>query len=169
MSKQPEFAWDEVSGICSCAIILDDYMHGFGIAQCADEDRDMLSERTGSHIAEMRARINLLQCYKNNELRPGLKALEHLRSTMVQSKKHNPESYERKRLNIEIRNIKKDIADIEQVIEQEKKQLYAYIHSKENLYKSIRENKHEGYKDEDSEMLQKDIDLYNKVIKADNN
>ena len=166
MSKQPEFTWDDTSGICGCAIILDDYMHGFGLAQCADEDRDMISERTGQHIAEMRARINLLQCYKNNELRPGLKALEHLRSTMVLSKKHNPESYERKRLNIEIRNIKKDIIDIENAIEAEKKNLYQYINDKEHIYQRIRANDHEGYKDEDSEMLQKDIDLYNKVIKA---
>ena len=169
MSKQPDFTWDEVSGICSCAIVLDDYMHGFGIAQCADEDRDVISERTGAHIAEMRAQINLLQCYKNNELRPGLKALEHLRSTMVQSKKHNPESYERKRLNIEIRNIKKDIADIEEMIANRKETLYRYINDKENLYARIRAHDHSGYKDEDSETLQKDIDLYNKVIKAEAN
>lgn len=169
MSKRTDFTWDEVSGICSCAIVLDDYMHGFGIAQCADEDRDMLSERTGSYIAEMRARINLLQCYKNNELRPGLKALLHLKSTMTYSKKHDPDCYESKRLNIEIKNIKKDIKDIEAVIESEKKALYTYIQQKEKLYQQIRENKHEGYKDEDTETLQKDIDLYNKVIKADNN
>lgn len=168
MSKQPEFTWDEVSGICSCAIILDDYMHGFGIAQCADKDRDMLSERTGSHIAEMRARINLLQCYKNNELRPGLKALEHLKSTMIQSKKHNPESYERKRLNIEIRNMQKDIADIQTAIEAAKQELYSYINTKEILHQRFRQNDHEGYHDSDSETLQKDIDLYNR-IKADNN
>lgn len=169
MSKQPEFTWDEVSGICGCSIILDDYMHGFGIAQCAEEDRDIISERTGAHIAEMRAQINLLQCYKNNELRPGLKALEHLKSTMIKSKKHNPESYERKRLNIEIKNIKKDIADIEAEISNRKEILYTYIHNLDVIQKRIRENDHMGYKDEDSETLQKDIDLYNKVIKAEAN
>lgn len=169
MSKQPEFTWDEVSGICGCSIILDDFMHGFGIAQCAEEDRDVISERTGSYIAELRARINLLQCYKNNELRPGLKALEHLKSTMIQSKKHNPESYERKRLNIEIRNIKKDIADIEAAIEKEKQTLYEYINNKEIIHARFRQNDHEGYHDSDSETLQKDIDLYNKVIKAEEN
>ena len=169
MSKQPEFTWDEVSGICGCSIVLDNYLHGFGIAQCADKDRDMISERTGAHIAEARARINLLQNYKNNELRPGLKALEHLRSTMTQSKKHNPESYERKRLNIEIRNFQKDIEDINRSIDFEKKRLQLYINEKDKIYQRIRENDHEGYKESDTETLQKDIDLYNKVIKAEAN
>ena len=169
MSKQPEFTWDETSGICECSIFLDDYMYGFGLAQCAEKDRDMISERTGSHIAEMRAKINLLQCYKNNELRPSLKALEHLKSTMIQSKKHNPESYERKRLNIEIKNIKKDIIDVEELITKLKEDLYSYINKKEQLYQRIRSHDHVGYSDNDSTTLQKDIDLYNKVIKADAN
>ena len=129
----------------------------------------MLSERTGAHIAESRAQINLLQNYKNNVLRPGLQALKHLRSTMIQSKKHNPESYERKRLNIEIRNYEKDIADIQQAIELQKQVLYSYISSKEHLYQRIRANDHEGYKESDTETLQKDIDLYNATIKAEAN
>lgn len=169
MSKQPEFTWDEVSGICGCSIVLDNYLHGFGIAQCADIDRDMLSERTGAHIAESRAQINLLQNYKNNVLRPGLQALKHLRSTMTQSKKHNSESYERKRLNIEIRNYEKDIADIQQAIELQKQMLHTYIHNKDIIYQRIRANDHEGYKESDTETLQKDIDLYNETIKAEAN
>ncbi len=38
MGKQPIFTYDKVSGISSCAIVLDDFMQGFGVAQCAKED-----------------------------------------------------------------------------------------------------------------------------------
>ena len=165
MSKKPQFTWDEESGICSCAIILDDILHGFGIAQCAPEDNDVISERVGMHIAELRAQINLLQNFKNYELRPGLKVLKHLRSTMINSKQHDSESYERKRLNIEIRNTEKDIADINNAINQVKQNLYDYINLQERITQRIRSGDNSGYKDEDSEMLQKDIDIYEKVIK----
>jgi len=169
MGKQPEFTWDEVSGICGCSIILDNYLHGFGIAQCAEEDRDLISERVGARIAEARARINLLQNYKNYELWPGLKALKHLRSTMVQSKKHDPESYERKRLNIEIRNMEKDIADINIAIEGAKTQLYEYLHDLDKVNTRIRDTQHAGYQESDTETLQKDIDVYRKFEKAEAN
>ena len=164
MSKQPQFTWDETSGICGCSIILDDILHGFGIAQCAPEDNDIMSEQVGMHIAELRAQINLLQNFKNYELRPGLKALKHLRSTMMNSKQHDSESYERKRLNIEIRNTEKDIMDINNAINQVKQNLYDYINLQERIAQHIRSNE-PGYKDEDSEMLLKDINIYEKVIK----
>ena len=163
MGKQPEFTWDETSGICGCSIILDDLMYGFGIAQCAEEDKDVISERTGMHIAERRAQINLLQNYKNRELIPGLKALLHLKSTMVNSNNYNPKSYEAKRLDKEIKHYQQDIEDIRIAIEGAKQNLYDYINIKEKLYKRIRANDHEGYKDEDSEMLQKDIDAYERI------
>ena len=165
MSKQPIYEWDETSGIASCSIWIDDILYGFGMAECADADRDMISERTGSRIAELRAQIDILQHYKNYELRPGLKALLHLKGTMTLSSKYNPESYEAKRLNKEINNFKKDIIDTNKAIQLTKQQLYNYIKKKEILYQRIRAKDHEGYKDEDSETLQKDIALYERVIK----
>ena len=55
----------------------------------------------------MRAQINILQNYKNRELRPGLKALVHLKGTMQISTRYNPNSYEAKRLDKEIKNKEK--------------------------------------------------------------
>ena len=117
MGKRPEFTFDEISGICGCSIVLNDFLQGFGIAQCADEDRDVISEKTGMQIAEYRAQINLLQNYKNRELWPGLKALEHLKGTMENSKKFNPKSYEAKRLDKEIKHYKEGIEDINIAVE----------------------------------------------------
>lgn len=134
------------------------------MAECAEQDRDVISERTGMHIAEMRAQINLLQNYKNHELYPELKAYKHLLGTMIKSPRYNPKSYEAKRLNREIFNVKKTLKEINEAIDIAKKQLYEYINTKEILYQRIRTNDHEGYKDEDSEMLQKDIEVYEKII-----
>ncbi len=164
MGKQPEFTYDEASGITSCAIILDDFLYGFGIAECADEDRDVMSARTGRQIAELRAQINLLQNYKNRELHPGLKALLHLKGTMVNSKKYNPKSYEAKRLEKEIKHFQEDIKDINAAIEVQKEILQDYIKAKDLISERIRSGDHEGYKDEDSEMLQNDIEVYERVI-----
>ena len=94
----------------------------------------MMSERTGKHIAETRAQIDLLQNYKNIELRPELKAYKHLLGTMQQSKKYNPNSYEAKRLNKEIKNVKKTIAEINEALNTTKKELKEYIDTKEKLY-----------------------------------
>ena len=168
MGKQPEFTYDEMSGICGCSIILDDFLQGFGIAQCAEQDRDVISQKTGMHIAERRAQINLLQNYKNRELHPGLKALLHLQGTMVNSKHYNPKSYEAKRLNREIKNLRAEIKDINKAIWIAKQELYEYINIKETLAQRYRAGDHEGYKDSDSEMLQKDINVYEKVIGNDN-
>ena len=167
MGKKPEFTWDETSGICSCAIVLDDILHGFGIAQCADEDKDIFNERVGMHIAELRAQINLLQNYKNYELRPGLKALLHLKGTMIRSKKYNADSYESKRLNVEIKNFRKDIEDINDAITAAKQNLYEYINIHEKLAKRIRENDHKGYDEADTERIVKEIEFFEKVINND--
>ena len=163
MAHQPEFTYDETSGICGCSIFLDDFLQGFGIAQCAEQDRDMISEKTGMHIAEMRAQINLLQNYKNRELHPELKAYKHLLGTMVNSSQYNPNSYEAKRLNREIKNVEKAIAEINEAIKATKQQLYNYINTKETIYQRIRANDHDGYKDTDTETLLKDIDVYEKI------
>ena len=167
MSHKRDFSYDETSGICSCIIRLSDLLLGFGIAQCAEQDKDIMSERTGQHIAEIRAQISLLQNFKNHVLRPGLDALVHLRSTMIQSPKFNPESYEAKRLEAEIKNHHKDIAEINDAIEGVKAGLYDYINMHEEIAQKIRQKQISGYKEEDSERIVNMINFYDKVIKND--
>ena len=169
MGKQPVFDWNDETGVCVCAIYLDDFLQGFGVAQCHPQDMDVISRRTGEHIAELRAQICLLQSYKNRELHPGLKALKHLKGTMINSKQYNPDSYESKRLNVEIKNYQKDIADINAGIEAAKQELYDYINMKEEMYQRQRRGDRDGYKDEDTNTLMNDIGVYEKVVKNDTN
>ena len=164
MKKQPIYEWDEKAGLATCCIWLDDFLHGYGIAQCAEKDRDMISERTGSQIAKMRAQIDMLQNYKNRELRPGLKALVHLKGTMQISTRYNPDSYEAKRLDKEIKNIKEEIVAIQSQINSIKKQLQEYIRLKGIMFERIRNNDHEGYKDTDTETLMKDIEVFEQYV-----
>ncbi len=167
MGKKPEFMWDEETGMCSCAIVLDDFIQGYGIAECHPQDIDVKSQRTGEHIAELRATINLLQNYKNRELHPGLKALKHVKGTMINSKHHNPDNYESKRLNVEIKNYQKDINDINEMINAYKQELYGYINKKEVMYQRQRAKDTAGFKDEDTEMLMKDIEIYRTLYDAE--
>ena len=164
MSKKVDFTWDETSGICGCSIFLTDLLHGYGIAQCADQDKDVISERTGMAIAEFRAQINILQNYKNNVLRPSLDALKHLMSTMVQSPKFNPTSYEAKRIEKEMNNYRQEIDDINSTINSVKANLYDYINFHEEVTQKIRKNEHKGYTDEESERLVHEIDFFEKVM-----
>jgi len=83
---------------------------------------------------------------------------------MINSKKYNPKSYEAKRLEKEIKHFQEDIKDISAAIEVQKETLRDYINAKDLIAKRIRSGDHEGYKDEDSEMLQNDIDVYERVI-----
>ena len=47
MKNKPKFIWNKDTGLCSCSIIINDFLAGYGIAECAPQDMDMLSERTG--------------------------------------------------------------------------------------------------------------------------
>ena len=163
-----DFNWNEETGLCSCAIVLDDFLQGFGIAECHPQDSDVKSRRTGEHIAELRAQINLLQNYKNRELRPGLKALLHLKGTMVNSFRYIPTSYEAKRLDREIKNFQKDIAEISRTIHNAKQELYDYINTKETMAQRHRAGDKEGYKDSDTDTLLKDIEAYERIVKNNN-
>ena len=162
MGRQPIYEWDEKAGLATCCIWLDDFLQGYGIAQCAEKDRDMISERTGLQIAEMRAQINILQNYKNRELRPGLKALIHLKGTMQISTRYNPDSYEAKRLDKEIKNKEEEIIAIQSKIDHIKEQLQEYMRLKGIMFERIRNKDHEGYKDTDTETLMKDIEVFEK-------
>ena len=106
---------------------------GTGSAMCHPKDEDVASERTGLKIAEDRAIIQYLQNYKASYLRPSLKALKHVYSTMSHSTHFNPHSYEAKRLRKEIKNIEKEINKTSCAIENIKIRLKDYINDKDKI------------------------------------
>lgn len=105
-------------------IIEDKGIIGIGNALCHPDDKDVCSERTGSHIAEQRAKIHFLQNKKEVKLKPALQALNHLYSTMEQSKYFNQFSYEAKRIRKEIENLNREIYNINCNISNLKQSLY---------------------------------------------
>ena len=109
-----------------------------GDAWCHDEDLDMKSERTGGFIAEARANIAHMQHQKNYEIRPALEALKHVQASFKTSKYHNPDSYESKFIEKQIKIKEEELKRIKADIAMEKQYLDDYIKNKDIVYKRIR-------------------------------
>lgn len=140
MSRQPLFAWNPEEGIATC-IITDHNEVYVGTAQCHPDDIDMMSEKTGCHIAMERAVIQGLQSIRKNELKPQLASLKQLYYSMNRSKYFNPKSYEAKTLNRQIKIKEEDIRLITNEIYRRKEELMDFINSKDAFYKTIRANR----------------------------
>lgn len=140
MTKQPTFQWDPSTGQAVCVL---EYKNEIfvGTAKCDPVDFDMISEKTGLYIAEQRASIQFYQHIKNNEIKPQLQVLNHLCSTMWNSKNLNQKSYEFKRILKEINNLENDLITINNVIADTKETLKTYIDEKDSFYKKIREKR----------------------------
>jgi hypothetical protein len=83
MSK-PSFCFDSETGSSIC--ILESKTKTYiGTAQCADDDRDMMSEKTGCEIAYHRAVLNSLLDYKET-LKAELSGLKKYYYSVCQSK-----------------------------------------------------------------------------------
>lgn len=80
-----------------------------GTAQCAPEDKDIQNERIGLQLAEMRAQRKYYARVREEELKPGLRALKQLYYSMKHSAQFDPKSYEAKRLFRQIRFYEEDL------------------------------------------------------------
>lgn len=137
---KPQFEWAEETKSAMC-ILTDGKRVYTGIAQCHPEDEDMANEKTGCEIAYMRAKIEYFKSVRDNELKPGLRALKQVVGTMNHSKKFNPKSYENKMLWRQIRSLEFDLAVINEMLVRERKNLREYISEKEKFYQCIRINR----------------------------
>lgn len=133
--------WNNELGLAQC-IITDKSngitFKGYGKAQCHDEDEDFKSHMTGMYIATCRAQIDILRQKRDYDMKPGLMALKHLQSTMINSKLYNPTSYESQRLTSEIMNMEKEIEYLNSNIQDLKEGLKIYLEHKEALYQNLR-------------------------------
>ena len=146
MKKIVEFDFDVDTGVTTCFITLGTKVY-YGTAVCHPEDRDMLSEYTGNEIAHTRARIDMLQDIRDNEIAPGLKALKHLESCIVTSQNYNRKAYESRMLRRQIRKFQDDLVTINNVIADERKFLKDYIAAKDKIYTRLRIKKNEDKTD----------------------
>ena len=137
MKQEPIFNWDPEEGVASCIIKYKNQTF-CGVAMCHEEDKDMMSEKTGMEIAYRRATIDYLKYVRDMELKPALKALKQLYYTMKHSTHFNPKSYENSKLQRHIRMYEFDLETINELIADERKNLKDYINKKDEFYKKTR-------------------------------
>ena len=137
MKQEPIFNWDPEEGVASCIIKYKNQTF-CGVAMCHEEDKDMMSEKTGMEIAYRRATIDYLKYVRDMELKPALKALKQLYYTMKHSTHFNPNSYENSKLQRHIRMYEFDLETINELIVDERKNLKDYINKKDEFYKKTR-------------------------------
>ena len=139
--KNYKYDWDEELGLMNCIVEYpgcDDLTYaGFGQAYCHEQDQEYKSQLTGGVIAEYRAEQDLLRKIKKFKLEPGIAALQHVLSTMEQSPRYNPNSYEARRIKREIKNYKFDIQDINTVISELEENLSIYLERKDKLHQQL--------------------------------
>ena len=137
--------WDAEHGVARCVLLYRTSsgieIQGIGIAECAPEDNDFMSELTGSIIAQDRAQIDLFKKINNYEIKPAIAALKHVYCTMQHSKHYNPKSYEAIRLKKELAHLMDELEENKNIIINIKEDLARYIRHKDELYKSLREGK----------------------------
>lgn len=138
--KQPKFEWNPEEGIATCTIYDSDGQGHVGVAKCHADDADMMSEKTGFHIAHQRAIIEAYKAYKK-KCSIELKALKQLYYSMKHSKKFNSKSYESIMLYRQMRIKEEDIAAAQSLISLTKMNLKMFISQKDAFYKTVRQRR----------------------------
>jgi hypothetical protein len=130
--------WNEELGLAQCVftdISNGVILSGYGRAICHDDDIPWKRASTGKYIAMTRAQIDILRKKRDYELKPSIMAIEHIISTMTNSKRYNPDSYEAKRIKKELKNLKDDLHMINTIIKDEQASLKTYLDTKDKLHK----------------------------------
>jgi hypothetical protein len=136
MRYEPTFEWDEDAGLAVC-ILTDGERFFTGTAFCCEEDKDMISQKTGEEIAFRRARIEYLKFYRDT-LKYQLKGLEQFLMSIKQSYKFNNKSFESIKLFQHIHRLKFDLDYARELIKIERLELSKFIDNKESFYQKIR-------------------------------
>lgn len=144
--------WNEKTGE-SIVEIREGNINFVGTALCHPDDEDMKSHLTGNYIASIRAEIERMKHYRDNELKPRLRALEQLYYSMNRSKKFNEKSYENRMLQRQIRFIKNELSAVSQDLQELRKNVKTYIDVKEDFYKAVRRKRQGKIDQENSQNL----------------
>lgn len=144
MVKQvtPVYDWDPETGVSTCIIMHNGKTH-IGIAKCRPEDRDMMGEKTGCTIAEMRAELDYLRSIRDDEIKPKLEAYKTLYYSINQSNRFNPNSYETHMLLHKIEQTAADLDLVKSMIKNSQEDLHTYMKQKAETWKKIRRHREE--------------------------
>lgn len=135
MDRNISFGYTQGS---SCCIIRYKGFEFVGEAQCHPDDMDFESERTGLCIAEARATIKLMKFKRDYEIKPALRAIQHLHTNMQTSTQYNKKSYEAKMVYSQLKTLQKELDAINSDINEEKKYLKEYIDKKDTFHNRLR-------------------------------
>lgn len=138
--KNPQFFFDTESGRTTCTLT-DGVNYFVGKAYCCDEDRDMMSEKTGCAIALMRAEIEYYTHMRDNEILPALKVMKHLYACVSHAKNFNEFSHENVMIRRQIHHLESDLAVVRQMLNDEKQELKTFLAEKDKFYKRVRSNR----------------------------
>lgn len=139
MKRDPQFYFNPEDGSSLCVITTKSKTF-VGTAQCADADRDMMSEKTGCEIAYHRAIIHALQDHLS-ELKNELMGLRKYYYSVNQSKYYDSTGYMSVMLKSQIQQREDDIDTTKKMIYSEKEYLKNFMTDKAEFYKKIRRNR----------------------------
>ena len=105
-----------------------------------DEDRDMMSEKTGLFIAQSRAEIKTLIAARD-ALKNEINGLKKFYYTVNQSKNYHEGAYMETMLRRQIMMRENDLSAIREEIKQAKQSLKTYLKDKGDFYTKIRKNR----------------------------
>ena len=131
---KPVYDWIEEDGVMICTL-REGKQEWVGIANCHPFDKEYKSEYAGGMIAESRALINMYNDKLYNDALPRFKALKHLRNSMEQSYRYNPDSFEAKVMRKEYYGAQTDVEILRTLIRATKRQLANYISDREKYMK----------------------------------
>lgn len=139
MKREPKFYFEPGSGSSMCVIETKNKTF-VGTAQCADTDRDMMSEKTGCEIAYHRAIIHTLEGHLS-DTQNELMGLRKYFYSVNQSKYFDSTSYMANMLKSQMEQREEEIRVTKDLICNEKTYLKNFMADKAEFYKKIRRNR----------------------------
>ena len=137
MKNSPYIEWDDEHKVATCVLYYKNKVF-YGMATCHPDDMDFANEKTGEHIAYLRAMIEALLYERDCEVKPALAALKQVYYSMSHSKNYNRKSYEAKMLWRHIQMKQDDLEQTKLLIDKYKQELHNFIVKKDIFYKQLR-------------------------------
>lgn len=133
-----KFMYDEEKALATAIIYTPRGKVFVGTAQCHPDDMDFANALTGQEIAYRRASIKFLKDVRDNELKPGLQALNAYLYSINKGKYFDKKNPMVKILYHNISQRQEELSMVNEMIETERQQLIDYIKSKDDLYTRLR-------------------------------
>lgn len=138
MKREPSYQYFEDIGTAAVTNYYKD-KEFIGVAQCAPEDKEFVSMRTGLTLAQKRADVLVLTHIRDNEIKPALGALKQLYSNIEISTHFDAKSYEAKMLKRRIAQYEQELKEVSEEIKDIKKEITYYINAKDMLHKRFKD------------------------------